>query len=318
MLIVLSSNELRFSFPKFASIFNIAILVIFPINSLFFKNCNIMNSEYKPFSLYNHFELIHHCFNRDCAIETNTFLEIDLTKHCSLCNNRSSQTYQMQTFYNKNHLSLDEWENYRGFKIVKTCGQCHNQEKKSYTFSTLQTCKSCVKCGTVSPLTYVRITDIIFKMHFPILKYGRFECEPCNNSWTSNCIFWGYKHQCKKCLKLHYPLDVSVEFFNLINFKEYQFPNVDNMEKNHLSKLCEKCAVKGGQCYKLSIVEIEEIGIKLKSVKRKYMDPIIQLQESKKKELHDFVNANDLKNKKVSIELELEKERIIQNKVLLK
>ncbi len=277
-----------------------------------------MNSDYKPFSIYHYFELIHHCFNRDCAIETTTFFDIDLTKHCKLCNNKTSQTYNMQTFYNKNHLSLDDWENYRGFKIIKSCGQCQNQEKKSYTYSTLQTGKSCAKCGTVSPLIYMRFLDIEFKMHFPVLKYGKFECEDCKNAWTTYFVFWGCKHQCKKCFKLFYPVDVSVDFFNILNFKVYQKPVLDDIEKNHLSKFCEKCVVKGDSCYKMTIEEIQDIGTKLQIVKKKYLETIFDSQEVKKKQIEDFAKTYDLSNKKVSIELELEKEKIIENKVLLK
>jgi len=224
----------------------------------------------------------------------------------------------MQSFYNKKHLSLDDWENYRGFKIIKSCGHCENQEKKSYTFSTLQIGKSCAECGTVSSLIYLRFLDNVFKMHFPVLKYGKFECEPCKNIWTTFFIFWGCKHQCKKCFKLYYPIDVSVEFFNLVDFKEYQKPVLDNIEKNHLSKFCEKCVVKGDSCYKMSVEEIQEIEKKLQIVKKKYIETLIDSQEAKKKEINEFANANDLSNKKVSIGLDLEKEKIIENRVLLK
>ncbi len=68
----------------------------------------------------------------------------------------------------------------------------------------------------------------------------------------------------------------------------------------------------------MSVEEIQEIEKKLQIVKKKYIETLIDSQEAKKKEINEFANANDLSSKKVSIGLDLEKEKIIENRVLLK
>ena len=268
--------------------------------------------DYKPFSLYNNFELNYKCFNRDCAIESTSYMELDIMKQCKNCNDKA-QTYVMQTYYNKKHLGLDDWENYRGIEINKTCKNCNNNEKKSYSYSLITVGKTCSICGILSVLVYLRFINIIFKINLPIIKYGRFECEPCKNEWITYNIYWGCKHQCKKCFSLNYPCDISVEYYNPLYFKEYATPNVDNLEKNHISRLCEKCVVKGEACYVLSIEEKIKINKQMELVKNKVLN-----EENKNKINQNLLKINDLNNNKDLIKIELEKETELINSMILK
>ena len=271
--------------------------------------------DYKPYSIYNHFELIHKCFNRDCSKETTSYFDIDITKHCTNCNEKTNQ-YIMQTYYNKKHAGIEDWEDFRGIEIHKSCSKCEKKEKKSYSYSLLKIAKTCFDCGTLSPLIFIKFLDISFKINLPAFKFGRFDCEACDNSWTTYFIYWGCKHQCKKCFSLLYPTDISVEYYNSVDYENYCPPKIEGNDKNHNVKLCEKCVVKGEVCYIMNNQEISDINRKRGNVRIKINEEKNFIDEKKNNEHLNFIKIHDLSNNKVALKQELDKEKIIEDEIV--